>query len=230
MVYIAQGDPQRLLDDISVVEGWRSAMASGAARVQPIDPASPALDPHRQVSHYALATEEALAQGYAGLRVAADSTPLVLTPDGLEAFARYEHLADRYMVSHPFTGLCAFNRAVLGADKIAQLACLHPESSPQATPLRLHASADPGFTAVLAGEVDIAGHELLALRRAGLGEHGDPVVIDATELEFIDHRGLHLLSTVTSRGGAPTVVRCRRDSPLATLGQLLKPALRLELI
>ena len=81
-----------------------------------------------QVDTYAKCTSNALAAGFAGFRVAVDVTPLVGTAEQLDSFARYEHLIDRYMCGHPFSAMCAYDRKVLGADAVAEVACMHPVS------------------------------------------------------------------------------------------------------
>ncbi|WP_203905961.1 MEDS domain-containing protein [Rhizocola hellebori] len=228
VIYIAKGDPELLLDDLSIVQGFRPAVASGAAQVMSIDSAYDAhatIDPAQQLQFYADATEQALADGHTGLRVAADTTSLVLTDANLDAFARYEHLADRYMVSHPLTALCAFDRDWLTAEQVAQLACMHPQASPEATQVRLYAAADAQIDVVLDGEIDMASHRLLhaALERADPAGQNSSITIDAMGVEFIDHEGVYVLSEYLSRRAATATVRCRPESSLAILIQLLSP-------
>jgi hypothetical protein len=187
------------------------------------------IDPVRQVAAYTAATEEAIAAGFTGLRVVADATPLVRTPAQLDAFARYEYRVDRYMRDHPFAAMCAYHRAELGADVVAQLACLHAESN-AAVPFRLHACPPADGCASLAGELDLSAEELLTatLERADLTPAGDEVVLEAHGLTFADHRSLVRLSeyaddhdtTVVLRGAAPATGR------LAALLDL--PRLRVE--
>jgi hypothetical protein len=97
------------------------------------------VDPAAQVQLYAAATAEALDAGFTGLRVAAEVTQLVRTPAQLDAFARYEHLVDRYMATHPMSAMCSYDRGELGDDVIAQLACMHPCAHAGAAPFHLHA-------------------------------------------------------------------------------------------
>jgi anti-anti-sigma factor len=169
------------------------------------------IDPTAQLQAYAAATEDAVASGFAGFRVAAEVTALVRTPEQLDAFARYEHLVERYMLGHPFTAMCGYDRVELGSSRVAQLACLHPQVHPaSATPFRLHAT--PGATAALAGEIDMTDRELLieALDRAEVWSAGTgEVVLDARELTFIDHQSLRLLAEEAERRGAAVVLRTR---------------------
>ncbi|MBB5866750.1 hypothetical protein F4553_000129 [Allocatelliglobosispora scoriae] len=188
VVYLAEGAD---IADLGARGPFAQAVASGAAQVRdlglygtgPVDPAA-------QVRAYARATEQAVADGYSGLRVAANVTPLVRTPVHIGAFARYEHLIDSYAVTAPFSAMCAVDRTALGAQAVAELACMHPLASAGATPLRLHASADPGVDLVLGGEVDLAGYDLLdtALSRADVS--GQDVTVDLRGLRYIDHRAV----------------------------------------
>jgi anti-anti-sigma regulatory factor len=164
---------------------------------------------------YATATELAVAAGFTGLRVAADATTLVRTPEQLDAFARYEHLIDRYMLTAPFSALCAYQRTQIGEESIAALACMHPGASPNATPFWLHATAEGGCAAAIGGELDLATRDLLepALRRADLQPHDGELVIDATRLAFIDHRSLLQLAEHASTTGHRLVLRTAHPGP-----------------
>ena len=186
-------------------------------------------DPDASARLYADATAAALAAGYAGLRVAADVTSLVRTPDQLDAFARYEHLADRLIRTRPYSAVCGYARAELGDEAIAQIACLHAATN-AAVPFRLHA-ADPAEAAVeLTGELDSAGHELLraALDRTDLRPSGGRLVVRADGLTFVDHRSLIMLGRYAADRSAVAVLRGAPPAArrIATLLDL--PALTVE--
>lgn len=174
------------------------------------------VDPRAQVAAYAAATEQALADGFTGLRVAADATPLVRTAAQLDAFAQYEYRVDRYMRDHPFTAMCAYDRAALGDHSVAQLACLHAESN-VAVPFRLCACPPDEGCAALTGELDQAADDLFtaALRHADLPPAGGEVVLQADGLRFTDHGSLLRLQeyaddhdiTVVLRGAGRAAAR-----------------------
>lgn len=222
MLYVGRDAPGALARQLCTTRAFDDGVRSGAVRTASLTSTYPfeaVVDPHEQVRNYAAATEEALAAGFSGLRVAADATPLVRTAVQLDAFARYEHLVDRYMTTRPLSAMCAYSRAELGDDAIAQLACLHPWASAGATPFRLHATTDGEISAVLDGELDSGSHELwpVALERAGLRPVAGAVVIDATGLDFIDHRGLLTLADTADRLGANVVLRTRLSQPARVL-------------
>lgn len=164
---------------------------------------------------YATATEQAVAAGYTGLRVAADATTLVRTPEQLDAFARYEHLIDRYMLTAPFSALCAYQRSQVGEESIAALACMHPGANPDATSFWLHATAERGCAAAIGGELDLATRDLLepALRRADLQPHDGELILDVTRLTFIDHRSLLQLAGHATNSGHRLVLRTAHPGP-----------------
>lgn len=227
VMYIADAPGDHELD---AVDGFASARASGAAQVLDLRMyGSGVVDPVAQVEAYAAATEQALADGYTGLRVAADATALVRTPDGRDAFARYEHLVDAYMTRHPFSAMCGYDLDDLGPAAVAELACMHPLARRSSTALRLHATDEPGIAAVLAGEVDVLGHAQLrgALNRVELADTDGEVAIDGRDLAFIDHRGLIQVVEHIRGQGATTVLHVGPRSMARPLAGLLRlPDLR----
>jgi MEDS: MEthanogen/methylotroph, DcmR Sensory domain len=117
----------------------------------------------RQRATFAVALAQALADGYRGIRVAADNTPLVTDQARLEAWIQWEVVADRFMSEHQVTGLCAFDRTQVNVDRLRHLATLHP-LSPAASPVpQFRLFADAGELCV-EGEID--SFALSQLRRA----------------------------------------------------------------
>ncbi len=221
--YIAPGDFQAMADDLCGLDGFAGALQRGAAQLIPLGstyPVGTVIKPDVQVSAYAAATQQALAAGFTGLRVAAEVTSLVRTASQLDAFTRYEQLVDRYMTSRPFSAMCAYDRGQLGEAATAQLACLHPSTNSVTPGFRLHASMSAA--AALAGELDLGNVALfgLALQRADLRPTGGELVIDAAEVTFMDHRNLIMLAEYGRRNRVTVVLRiCWRGA--ARLVQLL---------
>ena len=198
--------------------GFEEARRHGAALVSSVATTYPAGglgDPAAQVQAFARATEDAVAAGFAGLRVVADCTSLVRTPAQVEAFARYEHLVDRYMINHPVSGLCAYDRRQLDRPTLALLACLHPIANDDSVPFRLYASPPEAGAAKLTGELDVTSRELLpaALRHVEPRVVEGRIVIDASDLSFVDHRALLTLAAHARGRGATAVLRI--PSPVA---------------
>ncbi|WP_053732378.1 MEDS domain-containing protein [Nocardia sp. NRRL S-836] len=208
--YIGTGAPDALAEDLDGIDGIHEALETGAAQITSLDSAYPVgtvVEAAAQVRTYAAATEAALAAGFTGFRVAADCTALVRTPAQLDAFSRYEHRIDRYMVDRPFSAMCAYAADEVDDHTFTQLACLHPNANTSSPGFRLHA-ADDRATA-FAGEVDQLSEDqfALALRRAELRPHDGRLVFDATGLTFLDHRALLRLSHHAADRDASVVLR-----------------------
>jgi anti-anti-sigma regulatory factor len=190
-------------------------------------PADSVIDPESGVAAYAQATEQALAEGCTGLRVAADVTTLLRTPAQVDAFARYEILIDRYIRTHPFAALCAFGRAGMGDEAVDQLVCVHPDSP---APFRLFAPRPGRGDAALAGEIDETTRPLFlqALDRAALRPGGDELVLDGQELAFIDHNSLLHLDAHARALGTTAVLRTPVRAAARLAGLLELTSLRVE--
>jgi anti-anti-sigma regulatory factor len=168
--------------------------------------------PERQLERFAAATRDALADGYAGLRVLAEITPLVRDPARHADFVRWEHQADRWMSQgNPLSLLCAYDRRILGAGSVDDIFCVYPlvHTHGEEPPFRMFGD---GGAAALGGEVDASGVPRLerVLTYVGGIEAG---VIDISAVDFLDHRALialadhgRLVGGLTLRG-APPVVR-----------------------
>ncbi|MDQ2588379.1 MEDS domain-containing protein [Saccharothrix yanglingensis] len=208
--YVASGSADVLVEDLRGIDGIDRALREGAARVASLDATYPfgtVVEPEAQVRAYAAATEAAVADGFAGFRVAAEATPLVRTPRQLAAFTRYEHLVDHYMADHPFSALCAYATGEVDDSAFAQLACLHPNTNAQSPGFRLHAAGD--HVTALGGEVDASTEDLFAwaLDRVDLRPRGGEMVLDATGLTFLDHNSLLRLADLAAKRGTPLVLR-----------------------
>jgi anti-anti-sigma regulatory factor len=145
------------------------------------------IDAQAQLAVYAGAVEQALADCFRGLRVAADISTLVEDPARLSAHTHWEQLADRYISQHPLAPLCLYDtRRVADIEAIVGA---HPMQGPTAAPFSLYAAQPHG--AALTGEIDLAGHD--ALRDLLAGQPDSDRVIDTSELMFLDGRAAWLL-------------------------------------
>ena len=186
------GGVAKLRRDVDDVPGIESLLADGTRRIMPLEAAysvGRAIDPMAQLSMYAAATESALADGFTGLRVAADATPLVSDPDHWDAHLRWEAVADRYASKNPLAGLCCYDRRALDESIVADLGCVHRAAHGPAelAPFRLFAGRE-GLS--LAGQVDcFAADDLRRLLKLASPPDG-PLVLELDELEFIDHHGV----------------------------------------
>ncbi|WP_410588323.1 MEDS domain-containing protein [Amycolatopsis sp. lyj-23] len=233
VLYVARGDEAALVGQLRADERCEEGLERGAVQVASVDATyttGAVVDPAGQVELYAAATSAALAAGFTGLRVAADATSLVRTPAQLDAFARYEHLVDHYMAGHPMSAMCGYDLGELGDDVVAQLACMHPTAYEGGAHFHLHAHTPDGSAAALEGDLDLESRGLwpLALERAGLRSEGGTIAIDATGLDFVDHRSLIALAGYAERHATTVVLRTRLSTPARLVELLDLPALRVE--
>lgn len=152
------------------------------------------IDGPAQVARYLHGTDAALAAGHTGYRVAADATQLVRTEEQRAAFVRYEQLVDRAMARRPFSALCAYDRALLGEDAVAELASAHPLARPGCSPLGLFHDAQERLA--LRGELELFELPLceqVVLRAVLPGATTD---IDARHVGFVDHSALCMMDRV----------------------------------
>lgn len=70
--------------------------------------------------------EAALTDGYRGIRVVADNTPLVADPHAMGRWLEWEHLTDRFQAARPMLGVCDFGRTQVAPDQPIGLATLPP--------------------------------------------------------------------------------------------------------
>jgi len=91
--------------------------------------ASGFVDADKQRATFAGALRDALADGYSGIRVAADNTSLVVDSPRRAAWVQWELIADHFMSKNPVTGLCAFDRERVDVDVLRHLSTLHPLSN-----------------------------------------------------------------------------------------------------
>jgi anti-anti-sigma regulatory factor len=221
VVYMSEGDPRKLQHDLEGVPGLAEHVDRGELQLVPLNrlhASESSNDPAAELPVLATMTGEALAAGYRGLRVFANGTSRVQDPARRARQVRYEHLIDRFCLGHPITMLCAYDAAALGNSAVAELACVHALTHGGLSPFQVYAAL--AADAALAGEIDVFCTDQLeqALQRIRVAESGGTVVIDATNLVFIDIRGLLTLDRHAAASDATMVLR----SPPAVVTRLLK--------
>ena len=141
-------------------------------------------DSDRLLETYSAATDAALAEGFTGLRVAADVTELAVDP---ACHCRWEAVADRFMAERPLSALCCYDRRRLAPEALRDLCSVHPAAN-ESVPFRIYAARD---RLLLEGEIDYFSSD--ALERVLPLTRGDGV-LDLSGAGFIDHHGARILS------------------------------------
>lgn len=196
LLYVGAGGVVKLRRELRDLPGLEDLLGDGTLRIMPLEAIyemGRPIDAMAQLTMYAAATETALADGFTGLRVAADVTPLVTDRALWPEHTRWETIADRYMAKNPMAALCCYDRRELPDEILADLSCVHRSCNApaQVAPFRLYAGRD-GLS--LAGEVDcFSADSLRRLLRLASPPRGD-LILELDELEFIDHHGLLALA------------------------------------
>ena len=231
VAYLGEGRQRDLRRQLAGIPGVDDFVARGQLRVvdaRTLAAADPPGEPAEELGGLAAMTQQSLDAGYAGLRMIADDTVRLRDPQRRAEHVHFEHLIDQFCLDHAFTGLCAYDVAVLGEDVVAEVACVHTLARGALSPFRLHATR--GADVALAGSVDTfsIGHLATALQRIGIPPLGEQVVIDTSALEFIDHRALLRLDQYAIRRWASLVLRSPPRMVARLMGILPLGAVRLE--
>jgi hypothetical protein len=198
--------------------GPRNIQVSSIAEVYG---ASGIVDAPGQRTAFAAVLADALAAGFSGVRVAADNTPLVTDEARLDAWIRWEHVADRFMARNPVTGLCAFDAELVDVNRLRHLATLHPlsASSDPAPQYRLYSD---GRDLAFEGDIDS-----FAIRQLPLALDVLPpktgVLIDLSAATLISRAPLAGLRRLAASGVTVTI-RGSRERLKALTGGDPNPA------
>jgi anti-anti-sigma factor len=147
-----------------------------------------------QLEFYEQATRRALAEGYRGLSVIAELTPLAADAGTSGDLLRWEHLADDFMASGAgMSALCAYRRGRLSDAVLADVACVHPRvhAGPDETSFRVFFA---GSGLAVAGTLDAFGADRLSRVLATSPVHGPAVRLDLSRVEFMDVAGCRAIA------------------------------------
>jgi anti-anti-sigma regulatory factor len=103
--------------------------------------------------------------------------------------------------------VCAYDLAMLGDSAAAEVVCVHPLTGFELSPFHVHAAQTAD--AALAGSIDVLCATQLeqALERIALVTSGGQAVLDASDLAFIDARGLIALERHAAEHEATVLLR-----------------------
>jgi hypothetical protein len=176
LMFVAEDpDPDPLAELAESVEPGALQVAS----IAEVYGASGIVDPQAQRDTFAGVLAEALEDGYSGIRVAADNTPLVTDDERLRAWINWEIVADHFMSEKAVTGLCAFDQEQTSVDVLRHLATLHPLSSADSPVPQFRLYADGG-SLLVDGELDATAMDYVWLALENLPAKTE-VVMDLTK-------------------------------------------------
>ncbi|MFP5225714.1 MAG: MEDS domain-containing protein [Actinomycetota bacterium] len=182
----------------------KAARVDGSLTYEPFDEAylSPqGFDIDERIAGWVDAIDRAIFDGYSGLRVLADATPILLDPIAAELWPVYELRADILSVTAPFVAMCAYDSRKVDPHPLSVVQALHPTLVGAATPdqFHLHGGMDGGLC--MGGELDELWAPLLSSVGGTIGPDVPSPTIDARGLNFIDIAGIRALArTVDAMG------------------------------
>ena len=208
VAYVGSGNVEELREQLDSVGDTDAPLGGEAIRVISFDEiygVAALVDPTEVIKNYAAATQEALADGYRGLRISADVTDLVRAPEQQDAFARCEFLLERYSSRHPLSAMCEY-RLELG-DAVTQFACMHAAVPAGLTPFQVFA-CDDGAVGLL-GEFDVASRTAFerAMQRIQPAPDDSKLIFDMSAVRYMDHRALLTLDSFAEKCQVPVFVR-----------------------
>ncbi len=215
VVYVGAGTVDTLNEE---VDGVRRHMpvdvADGWVEVIPVDEfyvferGSDVVDPDASVLARVAATEQALAQGFAGFRAVVDVTAVARTERQRESFSMFEMLIDQQMARLPVSALCAYDISALGA-AADKLVCLHPYVNVGSVPVRVYTGIGADLT--VSGHLrSHSRHDVIDLLQVAWRRSGQPAVtVDARAVGGDNHaaaRTLADLDAAAARDGVTLTV------------------------
>jgi anti-anti-sigma regulatory factor len=208
VAYLGAGNVEELREHLGRFIGLGPLLTREDIRIisfEEICQAGEPVVPAEVIKKYDAATQEALADGYQGLRISADVTGLVRAPEQQDAFARFEFLLERYCSRNPLSALCEY-RFDLG-DAVTQFACMHAAVPAGLTPFQVFA-CDDGAVGLL-GEFDAACQAAFkrALRSIQPVPDESELIVDMSAVRFMDHRALLTLDSYARESQVPVLVR-----------------------
>lgn len=213
LFYSADRPPEQLREDVQLLSGVDRLIDAGVLELVELGKTYPGcrvLDPDAQLAAYDAMAQQAVTEGYAGIRVLAEGTPLVARAAGHAECASWEHVAERYMGrGNPLAAFCAYHRSTIGEEAAQELLASHALFHDDRVPVPFQVFGD-GNEVKLIGEVDAFSAPMFQRILARVGEP-EPVVLDLSEAEFVDHHALLAIARSSARldlrGASPTLRR-----------------------
>ncbi len=198
-------------------DGADALIASGTLRTLTLAQATDGTRtsvPGDHLAYYEAVTREAIADGYAGLRVIAEVSALAADPADRARLVQWEHLADGYIARNGgFTAMCAYSGA-LTAEALADVASVHPLVHAPETIPPFRVFFEDGHVAV-AGSVDTFTADRLARVLAASPVGDGRAVLDLRLVEFVDVAASRVIARWAQQLGDGSVpLEVRGASPL----------------
>lgn len=207
--------------------GVPDAVCSGQLR---LDPAGGRLDPAGMTAAFARDIDQAIADGYTGLRLVADMG----WARGETYLTGYEERANELFLDGRALAVCLYDRRLFAAAGLHAVSHAHPSTCgtyvPESWAPMLRARRTGPASVSLSGEADLSNRGALGgVLDVLLAEaDGAPVRLDARDLTFLDAGAAGLLARaaetatdgVVLAGATPAVVQVLTTTGIASLAGL----------
>ena len=212
LMYVRPKPFADLASDLDGLPGRDRLIDRGQLVLQSLDQLYAVDEVHHetQAEQFRAKAEDAIGNGYAGLRAASDLTLIALDAARWSELRAFELRADAVIGQTPITGMCGYDETRVHPDRLGALSAVHP--------LR-HRRGAPGTFAVnvvgqvisVSGEVDLSCVDDLAAVLVAVEDLTDgPVMVDLHRLDFVDVGGARVLARfVADLGGAGRTVQFR---------------------
>jgi hypothetical protein len=212
LLFIADApDPARL----SRLDQLQTLLSHGRLELLATDsvyPSPASFNADAQLNTFQAILQEALAQGYTGLRVVADNTTLANGGDWeYERWIAWEELTDHFQANAPVTGFCYFHQPVIDKDRQVILSAVHPVRSLTALEPPFTFTATDSARAVTGSLDSFSARYFRQVVAAAPADK--PLVVDLAGTEFVDHRAVLILAEAATASrpvvihGAPPVLK-----------------------
>jgi ABC-type transporter Mla MlaB component len=198
LLWIGDGAEERLQRSGGRLGAVDRLTDRGTLRILPATEAytaTGAFGPEEQLRFYSAEIRRALDDGYSGLRVVAEVTPVLAAGASPAGFLAWEHLCDDELISRGagLAALCSYRRGEVPDDVLADAAARHPvvHCPPGTAPFRVWFE-DGRLT--VGGEVDAFSADRLARLLAAGHVEGPSVRLDLSGLTFVDLAGVRAVA------------------------------------
>jgi anti-anti-sigma regulatory factor len=205
VVYVAPGaDAERFRHELRRADGdaghdldVEGLLAGGQLAVEPAEghyTAGRGFDPDSAIANWRDLVDQALGEGWPGLRVAGEVAWLFAQAGARERWAAYELRFDLLTAGMPLTGMCCYDLREPRLSTAELAHAVHPlwlgelpsswDTSDGEARVRLHGTVDGGLS--ISGELDHASaDEVGAILAGALDDLGEPL-LDVSSLRFVD--------------------------------------------
>jgi anti-anti-sigma factor len=182
----------------------RALIASGTLVIAEVESAyfpHSTFDARANLEGFRTIAQQALADGFTGIRVAAENATILNHPLIRDSWFEYELQVDALLATEPIVGLCAFDRRQCDPETLALLDAVHrvqvdPDGSAPHSGFHLHSAQDEVL--VLSGDVDRFAVESLHRLLDSPVRKRHKITIDLSGLSFIDTAGMRALEELAT--------------------------------